>query len=273
MEGDVITMQEIFAFKQTGVEADGAVKGYFQATGVRPRFLERLKSRGMTLAGSAVRPVASDGVGAWTPATCCSRCCCSSPSCSRWKARTASGRRSAATRRSASRHGCARIEGSGDRGHAFDRARSKRARRWNWLDDARVAELPKGPELLRYVETSGTGRNGRRADARTARCSAAPGCCCRCLLAKPLDVLAARRAVLLATLPWFWLARRRNAAHPAFEQQIARSAGPDVARAARRPRVPDRGADGGRRDGRADRHASSACCSTRRTSACRSRRR
>jgi pilus assembly protein CpaF len=49
MEGDVITMQEIFAFRQTGVAADGAVEGYFQATGVRPKFSERLRAFGIAL--------------------------------------------------------------------------------------------------------------------------------------------------------------------------------------------------------------------------------
>ncbi|GAB3466469.1 CpaF family protein [Massilia terrae] len=49
MEGDVITMQEIFAFRQTGVAADGSVEGYFQATGVRPRFCERLRAFGVAL--------------------------------------------------------------------------------------------------------------------------------------------------------------------------------------------------------------------------------
>ena len=49
MEGDVITMQEIFVFRQTGVEADGSVKGYFQATGVRPKVAERLKASGVHL--------------------------------------------------------------------------------------------------------------------------------------------------------------------------------------------------------------------------------
>jgi pilus assembly protein CpaF len=55
MEGDVITLQEVFTYRQTGVEADGTVKGYFQATGVRPRFMERLK-RAAFAAGIAVRP-------------------------------------------------------------------------------------------------------------------------------------------------------------------------------------------------------------------------
>ncbi|GAB3409205.1 CpaF family protein [Massilia agilis] len=49
MEGDVITMQEIFAFRQVGVAADGAVEGYFQATGVRPKFCDRLRAFGITL--------------------------------------------------------------------------------------------------------------------------------------------------------------------------------------------------------------------------------
>jgi pilus assembly protein CpaF len=56
MEGDVITMQEAFTYRQTGVETDGAVKGYFQATGVRPRFIERLKSRGLSLPESLFDP-------------------------------------------------------------------------------------------------------------------------------------------------------------------------------------------------------------------------
>ena len=49
MEGDVITMQDVFTYRQTGVDTDGTVKGYFQATGVRPRFMERLKARGISL--------------------------------------------------------------------------------------------------------------------------------------------------------------------------------------------------------------------------------
>ena len=56
MEGDVITMQEVFTYRQTGVETDGTVKGYFQATGVRPRFIERLKSRGLSLPESLFDP-------------------------------------------------------------------------------------------------------------------------------------------------------------------------------------------------------------------------
>jgi pilus assembly protein CpaF len=46
MEGEIISMQEIFRFEQTGVDAEGKVQGHFCATGVRPRFAERLKMFG-----------------------------------------------------------------------------------------------------------------------------------------------------------------------------------------------------------------------------------
>jgi len=49
MEGEIITMQEIFSFRQTGVDAEGAVQGYFSATGVRPRFSERLANFGIAI--------------------------------------------------------------------------------------------------------------------------------------------------------------------------------------------------------------------------------
>ncbi len=49
MEGEIITMQEIFSFRQTGVGADGTVEGHFQASGVRPKFSDRLRSYGISL--------------------------------------------------------------------------------------------------------------------------------------------------------------------------------------------------------------------------------
>jgi len=56
MEGDVITMQEIFRFKQTGREEDGRVKGHFEATGIRPRFIDHLHTRGQELSPELFRP-------------------------------------------------------------------------------------------------------------------------------------------------------------------------------------------------------------------------
>jgi len=49
MEEDVISTQEIFRFRRTGRNASGGVAGEFETTGVRPRFLEALSSRGIEL--------------------------------------------------------------------------------------------------------------------------------------------------------------------------------------------------------------------------------
>jgi pilus assembly protein CpaF len=56
MEGEVITMQEIFRFRQTGVSTDGMVQGRFEASGIRPRFLEQVMAHGVTLAPDLFRP-------------------------------------------------------------------------------------------------------------------------------------------------------------------------------------------------------------------------
>ncbi|NSL54734.1 CpaF family protein [Uliginosibacterium aquaticum] len=56
MEGDVITMQEIFSFRQTGMTEAGEVQGFFSASGVRPKFSERLRAYGITLADSLFDP-------------------------------------------------------------------------------------------------------------------------------------------------------------------------------------------------------------------------
>lgn len=56
MEGDIITMQEIFAFRQTGITPSGIVEGYFCATGVRPRFSDLMHTRGVDLPDSLFDP-------------------------------------------------------------------------------------------------------------------------------------------------------------------------------------------------------------------------
>ena len=56
MEGDVITMQEIFRFRQTGVDSEGVVKGRFEATGIRPRFLDQVMAHGISLSADLFRP-------------------------------------------------------------------------------------------------------------------------------------------------------------------------------------------------------------------------
>ena len=59
MEGDVVTMQEIFRFRQTGVSPDGVVLGKFEATGIRPRFLDQVMAHGVSLSSELFRPDAN----------------------------------------------------------------------------------------------------------------------------------------------------------------------------------------------------------------------
>jgi len=56
MEGEIITMQEIFAYRQTGIGRDGQVEGHFQATGVRPKFAARLRAFGIDLPDAMFDP-------------------------------------------------------------------------------------------------------------------------------------------------------------------------------------------------------------------------
>ena len=52
MESDVVSMQDIFVFKQTGVDGDRVAQGHFQGTGIRPKCLERLEVTGSKLPAS-----------------------------------------------------------------------------------------------------------------------------------------------------------------------------------------------------------------------------
>ena len=56
MEGEVVTMQEIFRFRQTGLSPEGQVIGKFEATGIRPRFLDQVMAHGITLSADLFRP-------------------------------------------------------------------------------------------------------------------------------------------------------------------------------------------------------------------------
>jgi pilus assembly protein CpaF len=56
MEGDVVTMQEIFRFRQTGVSPEGQVLGKFEASGIRPKFIEQVMAHGVTLSADLFRP-------------------------------------------------------------------------------------------------------------------------------------------------------------------------------------------------------------------------
>ncbi|MDH7498397.1 MAG: ATPase, T2SS/T4P/T4SS family, partial [Syntrophomonadaceae bacterium] len=49
MEGDVIVLQDLFVFEQTGIDARGRVVGRHRATGIRPKFLESLAASGIVV--------------------------------------------------------------------------------------------------------------------------------------------------------------------------------------------------------------------------------
>jgi pilus assembly protein CpaF len=57
MEGEVITMQDIFTFEKIGIGQEGKVIGRFKASGVRPKAWERLRAAGINLP-----PTMFDGV-------------------------------------------------------------------------------------------------------------------------------------------------------------------------------------------------------------------
>ena len=49
MEGEIVTLQEIFSFQQTELDENRMVKGKFSATGVRPKFVERFRALGIDI--------------------------------------------------------------------------------------------------------------------------------------------------------------------------------------------------------------------------------
>jgi pilus assembly protein CpaF len=49
MEGQVVTMQELFRYEQEGVDSEGRVVGHFRSTGIRPRFHDRFEVAGLSL--------------------------------------------------------------------------------------------------------------------------------------------------------------------------------------------------------------------------------
>jgi pilus assembly protein CpaF len=61
MEGDLITMQDIFVFEKTGLTEKGRVTGRFRATGIRPKFYERLRVTGASFPASMFQTVVEIG--------------------------------------------------------------------------------------------------------------------------------------------------------------------------------------------------------------------
>jgi pilus assembly protein CpaF len=56
MEGETITMQEIFQFKRSGVSSEGKVLGHFCATGIYPQFDQRLREFGVAVPENTYDP-------------------------------------------------------------------------------------------------------------------------------------------------------------------------------------------------------------------------
>jgi pilus assembly protein CpaF len=56
LEGEIITMSEIFRFERRGLDRDGNVLGQHRATGVVPKFYERLRTRGIDLGLDVFQP-------------------------------------------------------------------------------------------------------------------------------------------------------------------------------------------------------------------------
>jgi pilus assembly protein CpaF len=58
MEGEVVTLQDLFVFEKRGLDPDGKVVGRFAATGIRPKFYEKLLSAGIRLRSDLFEEVA-----------------------------------------------------------------------------------------------------------------------------------------------------------------------------------------------------------------------
>ncbi len=56
MEGDVVTMQEIFRFKRLSTDPDGTIHGEFVATGIRPKFIDEFETRGIEISADMFTP-------------------------------------------------------------------------------------------------------------------------------------------------------------------------------------------------------------------------
>jgi len=48
MEGDVVVLQDVFVFRQTGI-ANGTIQGHLEPTGIRPRFVQKFEAMGVQL--------------------------------------------------------------------------------------------------------------------------------------------------------------------------------------------------------------------------------
>ena len=57
LEGEIVTLQDIFLFHQMGFDEHGNVKGKHKATGIMPNFMEKIKAHGENIPPSIFKPV------------------------------------------------------------------------------------------------------------------------------------------------------------------------------------------------------------------------
>jgi len=57
MESDIISMQDVFLFERQGVSPEGRTLGTFTATGIRPRFEEKIRGSGISLPAGMFEPL------------------------------------------------------------------------------------------------------------------------------------------------------------------------------------------------------------------------
>jgi tight adherence protein B len=89
---------------------------------------------------------------------------------------------------------------------------------WRWLDESVIAQLPRGDKILRYIETSGTGKSAGEL-ALTSAVLGLAGFIVPMLLARPL-VFSIFGTLVLGAIPWWRLARQRDKRMRLFEKQI-----------------------------------------------------
>jgi pilus assembly protein CpaF len=57
MEGESVTMQDVFLFEKSGINESGRITGRFRATGIRPKFYDRLKAAGLHIPVSVFQTI------------------------------------------------------------------------------------------------------------------------------------------------------------------------------------------------------------------------
>ena len=122
----------------------------------------------------------------------------------------------AASKRLAARLRSIESDGAEAASSGIERARPQG--RWNWLDEQVLTLIPGGDRLQRYAETSGTGKTAGGMVAISFVLGAI-GFFVPLVLARPF-VFSLLGVSVMAALPWFWLARRRDQRMRLFEAQI-----------------------------------------------------